>query len=243
MSALKQTAILSILAVAMTAVPAWSEETTTAVPPRSPKPIQWQTDYSKAMKAASKRGQLMFVYFHSETPTANEQAFENASLVNPKVREIIDRMSLVRLPLDATIQLDGKPLRLLDHGAFAELDGKPGLAIIDMANRDKPYYGHVVTTLPLVSGRYYQFRPEHVAVALSLPPGTLTQRTMVFAVRIHPESPASTVGDFHPVLAGEAESHSDYQATPSAGAPSLGDAISPNSKSAPLQFGGSRSCS
>jgi hypothetical protein len=35
---------------------------------------------------------------------------------------------------------------------------------------------------------------------------------MVFAVRIHPESPASTKGDLDPHLAHEAKSHSEYQA-------------------------------
>ncbi|HWC91011.1 MAG TPA: hypothetical protein VG433_15185, partial [Pirellulales bacterium] len=45
-----------------------------------------------------------------------------------------------------------------------------------------------------------------------LPPGTLTQRTLVFAVRIHPERPASTVGQLLPVLAEEAKTHSNYQA-------------------------------
>jgi hypothetical protein len=40
----------------------------------------------------------------------------------------------------------------------------------------------------------------------------LTQRTLVFAVRIHPEKPASTVGDLHPVLVEEAKTHAGYQA-------------------------------
>jgi hypothetical protein len=56
------------------------------------------------------------------------------------------------------------------------------------------------------------YRPEPVIAMLDLPPGTLTQRTMIFAVRTHPERPASAYGRFHPVLAGEAQSHSDHQA-------------------------------
>ncbi|MGA2258524.1 MAG: hypothetical protein ABSG53_27995, partial [Thermoguttaceae bacterium] len=44
------------------------------------------------------------------------------------------------------------------------------------------------------------------------PPGTLTQRTLIYAVRIHPEKPASALGRPDERLLAEAESHSQYQA-------------------------------
>lgn len=47
---------------------------------------------------------------------------------------------------------------------------------------------------------------------LDLPPGTLTQRTLIYAVRTHPERPESTDGQPDPYLFDEAESHSEYQA-------------------------------
>jgi hypothetical protein len=50
-------------------------------------------------------------------------------------------------------------------------------------------------------------------VLLHLPRGTLTQRTLIFAVRTHAESPASTQGDFSPILARETESHARHQAS------------------------------
>jgi len=68
----------------------------------------------------------------------------------------------------------------------------------------------VVSTFPFSPGQYY--RPEPFLEILDLPPGTLTQRTMIFAVRTHPERPSSARGRFHPVLANEAASHSDHQA-------------------------------
>src|SRR5262249_24877078 len=77
---------------------------------------------------------------------------------------------------------------------------------------DSEHYSYVVSILPFHSGKYYRYDPRHVAVMLDLPPGTLTQRAMVFAVRIHPEAPASTHGDFDPVLINEATQHSQYQA-------------------------------
>jgi hypothetical protein len=49
-------------------------------------------------------------------------------------------------------------------------------------------------------------------VILELPPGTLTQRTLIYAVRTHPEKPASAKGEFHPVLTQAARQHAKYQA-------------------------------
>ena len=51
-----------------------------------------------------------------------------------------------------------------------------------------------------------------MAVILDLPPGTLTQRTLIYAVRIHPDKPASTSGQSDADLLEEAQSHSQYQA-------------------------------
>jgi hypothetical protein len=86
------------------------------------------------------------------------------------------------------------------------------LAVIDLAHQQAPYYGQVVSALPTTSGGFYQFQSNHVAAVLDLPAGTLTQRTMVFAVRTHPERPASTWGDADPVLVDEAAGHSEHQA-------------------------------
>ena len=54
--------------------------------------------------------------------------------------------------------------------------------------------------------------PAEMKVLLDLPPGTLTQRTLIYAVRIHPERPASALGQPNERLLAEAESHSQYQA-------------------------------
>ena len=113
--------------------------------------------------------------------------------------------------MNATIQSSGKPVRVIDHPSFSELRGGSGLAVIDLAHKKQSYYGHVVSALPTSSGRFYQFRPEHLPTLLDLPPGTITQRTMIFAVRTHQERPASTHGQADPVLLEEAGSHSSHQ--------------------------------
>jgi hypothetical protein len=49
-------------------------------------------------------------------------------------------------------------------------------------------------------------------VILELPQGTLTQRTIIFAVRTHPDRPESADGRPDSYLLKEAESQSQYQA-------------------------------
>jgi hypothetical protein len=57
-----------------------------------------------------------------------------------------------------------------------------------------------------------EYTPEQLEVIANLPPGTPTQRALIYAIRIHPDAPASTNGTFDPMLAKEAESHSLHQA-------------------------------
>jgi hypothetical protein len=103
-------------------------------------------------------------------------------------------------------------MRLVDHAAFGELAGGTGVILLDFAHPGQNYYGYMVSALPFASGKYYRFQPSYLGVMLDLPPGTITQRTMVFAVRIHPMNPASTQGMNLPLLSAEAGSHSGHQA-------------------------------
>jgi hypothetical protein len=175
--------------------------------------IDWYTDYADAMRAARAQQKMMFVWFHSAPNSQFGERFEAVSLRDPKVRELLDRYIAVKLPQDASITVEGEPIRLLRHSAFQELNNGPGIAIIDLEHEGTEHYGYVVNTLPFAPGKFYRFRPEHLAVVLDLPAGTLTQRTLVFAVRIHPEKPASTRGSIDPNLVSEAKSHSKYQAS------------------------------
>ncbi|MGD9722132.1 MAG: hypothetical protein AB7O59_12180 [Pirellulales bacterium] len=182
----------------------------TVAVPHEPVPQQVFTDYRAAMKLAAEDGKLLFIYFHERWPNAAQRAFETLTLADNVIKEKLKRYVLLRLPRDAAITINGKRTRILDHPAFAEMMGRQGVAIIDLAHPRDEYYGHVVSTFPFTHGKYY--RKEALSIILDLPPGTLTQRTMIYAVRIHPESPASTQGIFHTALADEAKEHADYQA-------------------------------
>jgi hypothetical protein len=192
--------------------------------------VHWQFNYDAAYRLAQQQQKMLLIYFQrpaaartvadrsgAESDAASESNDPvlkaiSAMADNGPGRQRLDRFVLLRLRLDAVEEVGDKPMTLLDHPAFAELRGGPGIAILDFHHLDQPYYKDAVALCPLTPGKYYQFRPEHLPVLMDLPPGTITQRMMVFAVRIHPENPASTQGEASPVLYDEAASHSQYQA-------------------------------
>jgi hypothetical protein len=186
----------------------------------APQSLVWMDDYSQAMKQAKEEKKLMLIHFYR--PSDQQRAEASAagdSVVNieqalnqPAVREKLDGFVLTKLPIDSQISVKNKIIRLLDHAAFSELHKGPGIAIIDLAHENTEYFGYVVSVLPFTPGKYYRFNPKQIETLVNLPEGTLTQRSMIFAVRIHPEHPASTVGQENPVLLSEATAHSDYQA-------------------------------
>jgi hypothetical protein len=181
--------------------------------------VRWQSDYFAAYRAARQTHKMLFIYFCNNESLRSTQGQPipldpiDSALSTAAERSKLDNFVLVRLPIDTNLPINGEQSRLLDQAAFSELHRGPGLVIIDLAHPDAPYYGDVVSVCPFKPGKYYHFEPEHVATLLDLPAGTVTQRTMVFAVRIHPERPSSTQGEASPVLYDEAESHSRYQAS------------------------------
>jgi hypothetical protein len=183
----------------------------TAPAPHEPVAQTVYTDYRAAMQVASEDRKMLFIYFHERWPNAAQRSFEKLTLADRGIKEKLARYVLLRLPRDASIVMQGKQVRLLSHPAFAEMLGRQGVAILDFAHADAEYYGRAVSTFPFTPGKFYT--KDALSIILDLPPGTLTQRTMIYAVRIHPESPASTQGIFHTALADEAKDHADHQAS------------------------------
>jgi hypothetical protein len=192
---------------------------TTAKPPREPAAkepaagtLVWQDNYAQAGEAASQQRKMLFILFSDPT---NEQSnrLEAQTLADPAVRtKLQEEYVCVKLPVDAKITpMDTQEETvLLKHAAFREMLGQPGIAIVDYAHPDTPTDGTVVSQFPLTPRLWYD--AAQMVVILGLPPGTLTQRTLVYAVRTHPERPASTSGEAIPRLMQEAESHAAYQA-------------------------------
>lgn len=173
--------------------------------------VEWQTDYARAMDQANSERKMLFIFFHDPEMTPARRAFEDQVLRRPEIVEELGHYVALQLPLDATIKTGGKTITLLEHPAFREMHRRQGIAVIDLEHAEPELHGYVVSTFPFTQGKFYT--PEAVSVILNLPVGTLTQRTMIYAVRMHPEKPQSTQGEPNPMLLKEAKNHSNHQAS------------------------------
>ncbi|NQT11112.1 MAG: thioredoxin family protein, partial [Planctomycetes bacterium] len=170
----------------------------------------WHTSYREAMDAAKRDGKMLLIYFHEPDGSASCEQFSRETLSAPVVVEKLRGFVALRLPLGAAIRAGGEELTLLEHFSFAEMLGTAGVAILDFAHKGADHYGHVVGVFPFLDGQPY--RADQLAVILDLPPGTMTQRALVYAVRTHTDRPASAEGELDPYLLKQATRHSQHQA-------------------------------
>lgn len=175
--------------------------------------LTWHTDYYDAYRAARRAKRMLLINFVPARENATQCSLDQYMEKSSSVREKLGAFERVRIPVDATVEIDGKPVKLLSHSGFVHLGGQPGIAVVDLASKGRDFYGEVVTSLPYGSGKYYRWQNSHLSAVLDLPAGTITQRTMVWAVRTHPEAPQSTTGEPSPQLAEAAEHHSQHQAS------------------------------
>jgi len=177
-------------------------------------PLEWQEDYGSAYAKAKDEQKMLLVHFQAERDTPKKVEFIQ-TLQDPRVRKRCRECVLLRVPVSYQVTLGDESQPLLEHGAFAAMGGKPGLAMIDLKHSGRGHYGHTVSAVPFGKPAYYApeyWTVEAVLALLRLPPGTLTQRSMVYAVQLHPEKPASVRGRPEPYLFAECEGHCQYQA-------------------------------
>ena len=174
--------------------------------------LAWHDDYAKAMQRAEEQRKMLFILFVAADGAKNNEC-DNAhrlAIARPEIQEKLSSFVRLELPLDAKIKINGEEVSLLQLPAFDEMLGRQGMAVVDFASQDARCNGSIVSMFPLYRGR--PFTAEQIGTMLDLPPGTLTQRTIIYAVRTHPEHPGSADGEIRDDLAAEAESHSNYQA-------------------------------
>ena len=170
----------------------------------------WHTDFAEAVQQAKQEKKMLLVRLKGSRWNLLDRRFDRDTLADPKVREKLQDYVRVVLSIGATVEVEGETAPVAGHPAFEEMLGRPGVAILDFVDPDSELYGRVVSTFPLT--RELRYNAEQMLVILGLPRATLTQRTLIYAVRIHPEKPASTNGQIDAYLLSEAQRHSAYQA-------------------------------
>lgn len=151
------------------------------------------TEYYPAYVEARNSGKMLLIDFGT--------GFDFKTVDQKK----LDGYVLCRVPLDYTIPINGKKERLIDAPAFNCLQKQPGLAVVDLQN--KAHFRETVSVLP----KHYVVG-DYVVALLDLPAGTLTQRTLTWAFRVHQERPACVYGTADPTLMQHADQHSLNQA-------------------------------
>ena len=168
--------------------------------------VQRIDDYAAATEAARQSQAMLLV---SVEPAAGDPADAAGQwLERPDVQERFAASGtpwvFCRLGLhDAGAGLVGDP-------ALREMRRGPGVFVVD--HTPGGYTGRIVSILPRTAGKYYSFSPSHLDELATLPQGWLTQRSLILAVRIHPERPQSVQGSFDQTLAEAATAHSEHQA-------------------------------
>lgn len=180
------------------------------VAPLPLKPVAWFTDFAEAKTKAEMEQRMLLIYFERRDGKGGCAEFEANTLSSHRIREGLRSYVCLRLAHDAKVNLQASETVLLRHASFSEMVGLPGIAVIDCSSPKTSYYGQVVSTFPFLRGKAYDTR--QMEVILNLPPGKLTQRTLIYAVRTHPDAPQSTSGKLDDYLLSEAENHSVYQA-------------------------------
>ena len=161
--------------------------------------VQRIDDYAAATEAARASGAMLLV--------AVESHGGESSLDRPGLEE---RFAARGTPWVFCRPDAATAATLAADRGLVEMRGGAGLFVVDHAH--DAWRGRIVSVLPQTPGKYYRFAPNHLDELASLPAGSLTQRSMILAVRLHPENPRSTEGFCDPGLCGEAEAHSAHQA-------------------------------
>jgi len=156
-------------------------------------------NYSVATQVARQSGKKLFLWIGPVTKPVAKKLWSKMN-GDPKFKLATREFVFARV----------KSKRLLSHKSLVEMLGKEGVVIIDYADTTAATFGNVVSVFPFRD----KVKPTHreLQLLLALPRGTLTQRTLIFAVRKHFERPRSTNGRCLPLLMSECQKHSQHQA-------------------------------
>ncbi|MGY8767429.1 MAG: hypothetical protein ACKVH8_03200 [Pirellulales bacterium] len=170
----------------------------------------WHSSYSKAVKSAKQHKKSLLLLFYNPNKEATLQQFENQILIDADIHAKLKSYVLAKLSTDSSLIIDGEETRLLDHDSFSYLYQDHGIAVIDYTDSETENYGRVVSAFPFRDNRTRSI--QETKTILDLPPGSLTQRTLIYAVRMHSDQPKSTGGLMRKLLSKATQNHSQLQA-------------------------------
>ena len=158
---------------------------------------QWAESASRAHKSAMAEKKYLFVEF----------VLEGSEAVTPKMQ--VQSPRHVFATYEVAKEKDGG---WRDSKAFSPLSTRNGVVILDYTGeKGDGTYGKVVSVMPA-----HKVNKTNIQTLLERPKGTLTQRTMTWAVRVHPQNPQSTEGQAGQALLDHAQRWARKMATESA---------------------------
>lgn len=192
------------------------EEPASADPVES---LSWHSDYLAAYVEASQEKRFLLMLFR-ENVVGGEPLASADEIFAPSMRPMLEQFSRVELPLNAAMpNLSGNvnnspenelPNLLLKHRSFRHLGMQPGIAVVDLTDPASPNHARVVSVIPLPEGG--QFNGEDLMLALNLPKGAISQRTLLFAIRSTVPDSSLSMREFSPALIELAHRNSRYMA-------------------------------
>ncbi len=174
--------------------------------------LSWHTDYYTAYRQAVSEQKLLFLFFRDETQPHVTESYANDVLASPKLHESLARYVRVVLPVGIVLPAHGEtpPQSLMEHKSFKYMEHRQGIAVMDLIDDSAGQYGKVISAHGFTPGKHYTL--DATAVVLGLPRASVTQRALIYAVRVHPESPKSTDSDIDAHLLNETRKHSHWMA-------------------------------
>src|SRR5262245_1081676 len=166
---------------------------------------EWLTEYDQAVERAAKDKKDLVILFQ-------ENKDLDDVMRQAEVQKRLGKFVCLKVPVSYKHQ----DKLLLDYPALEHMSKKPGLAVVSYHDDKLPTHGYVISAHPIMASRY-RWAPalgaDEVKLILDLSPtATLTQRSMIYAVSVHPERPASVKSELHPAFLKHAEAHCARQA-------------------------------
>ena len=144
-------------------------------------PSEWSSEYVAAYQRAIAERRFLIMLFREPVGEAGNVSTDGL----PDSAGIAGSGDVIRVVVPTTMPVPGQPVetapRLLDHRSFRHLQGEPGIAVVDLTRTDSPNFGRVVSAFPGAAEQ------DSIIAALqpslSLPEGTISQRSLLLGLR------------------------------------------------------------